>query len=314
MKSILYRFYHRTLLGGMAKFLYHFIMDNFMPDKAYTKHVYRKLMGKKLNLKNPQTLNEKINWLKIYDRTTLHTECADKFKVREYIAEKIGENYLVPLYFHTKNISELNSVNITRTPCIVKANHDSDGGTFIFDLDKVNWAELQQSFSIRLGKNYYTKSREWQYKNIEPRIIVEKLLQDSNGDVPMDYKLHCFNGVVHMIQVDIGRGTKEHCRNWYDADWNREPYRWSSVKGNGKFTDPSEEDVPPPITLKKMILLSEVLSKEFDYVRVDWYDVDGVLYFGELTFHHDGGVRPILPEDWDFKLGKRLKLTKLKVF
>lgn len=312
MKSLFNKIYHHTLLGGLVKFVYHFVMNNYMPDKTYTKHVYKKLMGKKLNLKNPQTLNEKINWLKIYDRTPLHTKCADKYKVREFIAGKIGEEYLVPLYFHTKNVLELNPENVTITPCIIKANHDSDGGTFIFNLDDINWVELQHSFNLRLRKNYYHKTREWQYKNIEPRIIVEKLLQDSNGKVPMDYKIHCFNGIVNMIQVDIGRGTTGHCRNWYNADWKREPYRWSSLKENGKFTDPSEEDVPPPKTLKKMIELSEVLSKEFDYVRVDWYDVDGDLYFGELTFHHDGGSKPILPEEWDYELGRRLKLTVSK--
>ncbi len=288
---------------------YHAAKNNLVPDKIYVKLRYKELMGKSLNLKNPKTLNEKISWLKIYDRTPLHTQCADKYKVRDYIAEKIGENYLVPLYFQSMNPKDINPKNITEYPCIIKANHDSSGGIFVFNPNDVNWNEVQEELKRRLLKNYYPKSKEWQYKNIEPRIIVEKLLQDRNGEIPMDYKLHCFNGVVNMVQVDIGRGTKNHFRNWYDRDWTREDYRWSSPKENGTYTDPSDEDVEPPESLAQMIELSEVLSQAFDYVRVDWYDVDGKLYFGELTFHHDGGNKPILPEEWDYKLGERLNIN-----
>ena len=269
-------------------------------------------MGKPLNLTNPRTLNEKINWLKLYDRTPLHTLCADKYSVREYVADKIGESYLVPLYFHTKNPDQIVLENIDQLPCIIKTNHDSGGGIFIHKKDNIDWISIQEKLKRRLKKNYYTKSREWQYKNIEPRIIVEKLLQDQHGNIPLDYKLHCFNGLVRMIQVDMGRGTNNHYRNWYNPKWQREPYKWSSPKGIGKFTDPSDDEVPKPNTLEEMIRLSEILSQPFDYVRVDWYDVDDKLYFGELTFHHDGGTKPIIPEEWDFNLGEELKITTSK--
>ncbi|MEP2279096.1 ATP-grasp fold amidoligase family protein, partial [Maribacter sp.] len=113
---------------------------------------------------------------------------------------------------------------------------------------------------------------------------------------------------VRMISVDMGRGTDQHYRNWYNTNWEQEEFKWSSPKENGKSTDPSSEDLERPKTLKEMIRLSELLAKPFKYVRVDWYDVDGKLYFGELTFHHDGGFRPILPEIWDKKLGNELNL------
>ncbi len=215
---------------------------------------------------------------------------------------------MVPLYFTTKKSSEIIPENLPDTPCIIKTNHDSGGGFFVRDKLCVNWQMVRKNLSQRLKNNYYKYSREWQYKNIEPRIIVEKLLEDKNGNIPFDYKLHCFNGKVRMISVDMGRGTDQHYRNWYNTNWVREKFKWSSPKANGKSTDPSDQDAERPTTLNEMIRLSETLAKSFSYVRVDWYDVDGTLYFGELTFHHDGGFRPILPKIWDKKLGSELKL------
>ncbi|MBQ4915644.1 glycosyl transferase [Maribacter sp. MMG018] len=287
--------------------LFVFILP-LIPDKQLVQLKFRWHMGYFPNLKNPSTLNEKINWLKLYDRTPLHTQCSDKYLVREYIKEKIGNQFLVPLYFTTTNPKEITPENISDVPCIIKANHDSSGGIFVHDKSEINWEDVQETFKERLKLNYYVGSREWQYKNIEPRIIVEKLLQDKNGNIPFDYKLHCFNGKVRMISVDMGRGTDQHYRNWYNTNWEREEFKWSSPKGNGKSTDPSEEDAERPTTLNEMIRLSEILAEPFSYVRVDWYDVDGVLYFGELTFHHDGGFRPIEPKIWDKKLGNELKL------
>ncbi|HMB61478.1 MAG TPA: ATP-grasp fold amidoligase family protein [Eudoraea sp.] len=291
---------------------FHWASTHLLPDKYFLKMVYRKEMGKKLDLKNPITLNEKINWLKLYDRTPLHTQCADKYAVRKYVKDRIGEGYLVPLYFHSEDPDAINPGNIKNIPCIIKTNHDSSGGIFIKDLTGVDWDSVREKLRLRLRKNYYYGSKEWQYKNIKPRIIVEKLLQDSRGNIPLDYKLHCFNGKVNMIQVDIGRDTENHHRNWYSPAWEREPYRWSSPKGKGKYTDPGDDDVAQPATLGKMIALSEVLAAPFDYVRIDWYDVDGVLYFGEITFHHDGGKQPIKPEKWDEILGRKVQLTNFR--
>ena len=307
--NIFKRIYYKTTFGRWLIYLNYWMNINLLPDKTFIKRKYRKVTGKKLNLKNPKTLNEKICWLKLYDRTPLHTQCADKFAVREFVKANIGEEFLVPLYYHTKNSKAINAQNITEYPCIIKTNHDSSGGIFVHDPTQVNWEEIQLQLEKRLKSNYYPVSKEWQYKNIVPKIIVEKLLQDSKGQIPLDYKLHCFNGKVHMVQVDIGRDTDNHHRNWYSSAWEREPYAWSSPKEGGKYTDPSDEDVEKPKTLKQMIALSEVLSQPFDYVRVDWYDVDGILYFGEVTFHHDGGYQLIRPEKWDLILGEKVVLT-----
>ncbi len=291
--------------------IYNFFRYDIKSQQETIKQRFRKSFGRELDLENPQTLNEKINWLKLNARSSLHTKCADKFAVREYVSSKIGTEYLIPLLYHTENPKELISENLPEIPFIIKTNHDSGGVFIVHDKTKLNYKKAQLDFKRLLNKNYYQESKEWQYKNIEPRIIVEKLLQDRNGNIPFDYKLHCFNGSVRMIQVDLGRGTENHFRNWYNPQWEREPYKWSSPKGLGKFTDPSDDEVPEPSTLKDMIRLSNILSEPFDYVRVDWYDVDGRLFFGELTFHHDGGLKPIIPEQWDFNLGKELKIKTL---
>ncbi|CAN0573487.1 unnamed protein product [Ectocarpus sp. 12 AP-2014] len=288
--------------------LYHFISPIF-PDKQLIQLKFRLHMGYNIDLKNPKTLNEKINWLKLNNRTPLHTQCSDKYLVRKYVERKIGNEFLVPLYLITKDPEDIIPENIKNIPCIIKTNHDSSGGIFVYNKSEVDWKAVQNSLGKRLKSNYYSSSREWQYKNIEPKIIVEKLLIDKNGGIPFDYKLHCFNGKVRMISVDMGRGTDKHFRNWYNIKWEREPYSWSSPKENGKTTGPSTDDLTKPNTLVEMIRLSEVLAEPFMYVRVDWYDVDGILYFGELTFHHDGGFRPIEPKKWDLKLGSQLKLT-----
>lgn len=308
MMKIFKYIYYKTYLGKGLIFIYHNTKNRIVPNKIFLKYKYKRNFGVFPNLDNPKTLNEKIIWLKLNDRTPLHTQCADKYEVRSFVSEKIRKEYLVPLFFHTQNPKEITPENIPDIPCVVKTNHDSGSVFFVRDKNQVNWTDLQKQLKSHLKNNYYWQSKEWQYKNIKPRIIVEKLLLDKNGNIPFDYKLHCFNGKVNMIQVDIGRGSGHHYRNWYSTAWEREPYRWSSPKGNGIYTDPSKDDVPKPQNLDKMIELSEKLAQSFRYVRVDWYDMDGQLYFGEITFHHDGGNQKILPEIWDKKLGDLLRL------
>lgn len=277
-------------------------------DKTILTERFYKNFNRTIDLDNPRTLNEKIVWLKLNDRRPLHTKCADKFEVRNYIEEKIGSEYLVPLYFQTYKYEDIHFDNLPDEPCIIKTNHDSGGGIFVYDKTKLNFKKVQQKLRRRLAVNYYNRSKEWQYKNIKPCVVVEKLLQTKEGTIPLDFKIHCMSGKPRMIQVDVGRGTQNHYRNWHSTNWEREPYKWSSPKGNGKFTDPSDEDVPKPELLDKMLSLAEILAEPFPYVRVDWYDVDGKLYFGEMTFHHDGGNAPIIPENWDTKLGDLVKL------
>lgn len=312
MKQFIKYLYKNTKLGKLIVQkiinLHTYYWDYLVTDKYYIRKRFKKRMGYDLDLRNPKTLNEKINWLKVYFRTPYHTICADKYKVRDYVKSKIGEEYLVPLFFMTREPEKINYQTLPDEPCIIKTNHDSSGGIVVRSKADIDWDYIQQRLKKRLSRNYYHRGKEWQYRDIEPCIIVEKLLNGKNGSFPFDYKLHCFNGKVNMIQVDLDRFTDKHCRNWYNTNWEREPYRWSSKIGKTHYTDPSPEDVERPETLEKMIELSEKIAKDFIYVRVDWYEVEGKLYFGEITFHHDGGTRPILPVEWDLKLGNRLNL------
>lgn len=313
MKNIIKYFYKRTKIGyWIISFLikiYLFFLYHVMPEKMYLKRRFKKTFKREIDLDNPKTLNEKIVWLKLNDRTPLHTICADKYAVRNYIKEKVGEEYLVPLLYQTKNVKDIIPDNLPDIPLIIKTNHDSSGGIFVYDKSKIDWNEARKSLSDRLKKNYYPRTKEWQYKNIPPCVIAEKLLIDKNGKIPFDYKVHCFNGKVNMIQVDVDRSSN-HCRNYYNTNWKREPYKWTFIKPDGKEVGECKEDVKKPETLSQMIDLSEKLASEFCYVRVDWYDLDGVLYFGELTFHQDGGNRPVTPEKWDRILGDKLILPK----
>ncbi|WP_319500559.1 ATP-grasp fold amidoligase family protein [uncultured Draconibacterium sp.] len=297
---------YKFVFAGYSKlkFLYR---DYLISDRKAITIRFRRAFGYTLDIENPQTLNEKIQWLKLYDRTNLHTRCADKYKVREYVKSKIGESYLVPLVFETKNVRDLIPDNFPDYPVIIKTNHDSSGGVIVRNKAETDWKRLQKHFNKLLKSNYYYKSNEWQYKNIERRLVVEKLLVRKDGGVPYDYKVHCFNNKAITIQVDIDR-SGEHKRNWYSSSWKREPFWWSSLKSGGRRTDPAKWDVDKPECLPELIRLSEILSQEFIYVRADWYIVDNWIYFGELSFHHDGGLHPIWPKEWDYKLGQLLKL------
>ena len=278
---------------------YKFVKYDLISDEKTIKYRFRKKFGKELDLKNPQTLNEKINWLKLNDRRPLHTMCADKFLVREYISDKIGAEYLIPLLFHTKDPKDLVSENLPDIPFIIKTNHDSGGVFIVRDKSKLNFKRAQLDFSRFLKNNYYQESKEWQYKNITPRILVEKLLLNKENKIPFDYKMHCFNGQLNFTQVDLDR-QQNHTRNLYDRDWNFIPCKWKYDNGR---------QLEQPINYDKMKYLAEKIAQDFIYVRVDFYSVDNKIFFGELTFHSESGLSKFNPTKYDLIFGEQLKLT-----
>jgi len=208
MKNI----YHGNPVGKFLLFPFIYYRNYIMSDKTYILKRFKRVMGYNLDLNNPKTLNEKIQWLKLNHNTTLHTQCADKYAVRNYVKNKIGENYLVPLYYSTENSNEIQPEILPEFPFIIKTNHDSSGGIIVKDKSNIDWIKVQKSLKKRLKKNYYYYSKEKQYKDISPRIIVEKLLVDKGGNIPNDYKIHCFNGEPKIIQVDSNRFSN-HKRN-----------------------------------------------------------------------------------------------------
>lgn len=280
------------------KYLYDIYRFRLLPETYFIRTTFKKRLGFSPDLNHPKTLNEKIQWLKLNDRAPLHTKCADKYKVRNYVEEIIGDKYLVPLVFETKRIYDICDENIPNYPVIIKTNHDSSGGIIIKDKTKQNWSKIQNHLRKLLKRNYYYRDKEWPYKNIERRIIVEKLLIAEDGGIPFDYKIHCFNGEPHFIQVDMNRMV-EHKRNLYTPQWEKLEVQWLY---------PTGVDIIKPIGLNKMLQLASKLAKKFIYARIDFYAIRDEIYFGEITFHSEGGWEPFLPSEWDFKLGSKLKL------
>ena len=269
-----------------------------MSKEVRAKKTFRRMLGYELNLDSPQTFNEKMQWLKLNDHTPLHTQCADKFEVRKYVESKIGKDYLIPLFFQSYKASDLIEQNFPEVPFILKANHDSSGGVFISDKSEIDWQKLQKDFAARLKTNYYFESGEWQYKNIKPCIIAEKLLKDEQGNIPVDFKLFCFNGKVEFIQLDLDRET-DHKRNLYDREWNLMECVYVYVNGR---------DYEKPKVLDKMIELAEVIAQDFSFVRVDLYNIGEEIFFGEITFHPESGFGKFFPGSWDKKFGGMLRI------
>lgn len=288
-----------TFLLKIADYIYEIIF----PFKGTTKKRYNKVFKKQLNLKNPITFNEKIQWLKLYDRSILHTICADKLAVRNYIKKEIGEQYLIPLYFSTKKVSEIKPNILPDCPVVIKPNHNSGTYFIINNKDQQDWKNIRKKLEESLNINYYYYWREWQYKNIEPQVIVEKLLTQKDGTVPYDYKFHCINGKVSFIQVDMDRQTK-HTRNLYDTSWNLLDVKYTYDKTDIKT---------PPKNLKKMIELAEKLATPYCYVRIDFYESNNDIYFGEITFHPEAGFGRFTPDNWDLKFGQQINLHKAKI-
>ena len=274
------------------------IRNAIVPLESRLKQRFKRTVGYNLNLENPTTFNEKIQWLKIHDRTPLHIKCSDKYAVRDFIKDRIGEQYLVPLIFQTYDVQDLKAENFPDFPVIIKTNHDSSGGTIIRDKNQANWKSIRKTFLRRLALNYDYGKGEWQYSKITPCIIVEKLLMDEKGKLPLDYKMHFFNGQLAFTHVDMDRET-DHRRNLYDPEWSYIPC--SLLYPNGR-------QIEKPSVYNEMIRIGKILSRDFLYVRVDLYVMQNKIYFGELTFHHGSGNELFTPIEWDQILGDKLSL------
>ena len=277
---------------------------NFLfPDKLYLQLLFRLKMGRRLDLDNPKSFNEKIQWLKLYNRNPLYTTLVDKFAVKDYVAEKIGEEYVIPTLGVWNNANEIDFDQLP-DQFVLKTTNGGGGDVVICkDKSKFDKGEAVNQLNKGLKKKIYMRYREWPYKNVCPRIIAEKYMNDENGELK-DYKFFCFNGDVKCIQVDYDRFV-EHHRNMYDADWNLLPFT---------IMYPPKKDfvIEKPQNFDKMIEIAKSLSKEFPHVRVDLYNISGNIYFGELTFYHASGMKKFTPESWDYQFGEWLRLPCLR--
>lgn len=287
-----------------------FILPNYVfGSKCWAtfciKREFLKKQGYSLDLDNPKTLNEKLQWLKLNNRNELLTICADKYRVRDWLAKQFGDEYLIPLVFKTEDWRDIKFENLPDYPCVVKGNAGNADYFIIRDKSKVDWQDLCAQCNRWLNTNYYYASHEWQYKNIKRCILVEKLLLTKEGKIPNDYKLTFFNGELQFIYCSIDReGINK--RNIYDSNWKPVPFSW--VASNKSLENLKGPEIEPPETLDKMIAIGKIIAKNFPYVRTDFYDVDGKLYYGEVTLCHGSGFDRIHPQSFDLELGKKLNL------
>ncbi len=273
---------------------------NWMSDEAFLKRKFRLAMGHKLDLDAPKTFNEKLQWLKLYDRDPLYTKLVDKYAVRKYIAEKIGEEYLIPLVGGPWNSPDEIDFAALPDQFVLKCTHDSGGVVICKDKSKLDIPAAKAKLSKHLKRNYYWTNREWPYKDVPPRIIAEKYMEDETGGLN-DYKVMCFNGEPKLIQLHMGRFAK-HTQDFYDTQWKR----LDIIQG-----DPMADELTPrPGFLDDMLKKSSEISQKFPHIRVDWYGIEGKLYLGELTMYDGSGMCAYDDEEWDYKIGSWVELPE----
>lgn len=281
-------------------------MLNWLPDKIFLKAAFRARFGRKLDLNNPKTFNEKLQWLKLYDRKPEYTKMVDKYLVRDYVKEKIGEEYLIPLLGVWENPEKINFDELPMQ-FVLKCNHNSGLGMCIckdknsLDINKVK-AELKNG----IDQNYYLTGREWPYKDVPRRIIAEKYMVDESGYELKDYKFYCFDGKVKLVMINSDRMSLEKTKaNYFDENYQPLDFVWGYENA----------EIPPqkPEKFEEMKYLAEKLSENISHVRIDFYQTPSGIYFGEITFFDGCGFDAIEPIEWDYKIGSWLKLPMEKV-
>lgn len=272
---------------------------NWIPDRAYLEIMFYCETGRKLNLKNPLTFNEKLQWIKLYDRKPEYVIYVDKFAAREYIKQTIGGRYLIPLIGVYSAVGEIPWDELPRR-FVLKCTHGSGCNIICKDKNNLDISLAKKQLSRWLNTNYFYSTREWPYKNVKPRIICEKFISGT-GKVPNDLKVMCFNEKAKLIQVHMNRFGDNHTQDFYDIAWNKTDIS----QGNNM----SNKTKKKPLYFKEILKLSELLARDKYHVRIDWYEVGGKLYFGEITFFDASGFDSFdNPED-ELMLGSWIDLN-----
>lgn len=291
----------RTILNKGVAWLCAKHLFDWMPDKPFLEMYFWGCFGKRLDLKNPKSFSEKLQWLKLYDRNPLYIKLVDKYEVKRIVGEKIGEEYIIPTLGVWNSFDEIN-FEILPNRFVLKSTHDSGGIVICKDKDSFNKDKAREKLEASLKQNFYYATREWAYKEVPRRIIAEEYMEDSETQELRDYKFFCFDGVVKALFIASDRqdDTVDTKFDFYDVNFTHLDFRNGHPNAN--------KEIKKPVTFEKMKELAAVLSKGIPQVRVDFYEVDGKIYFGELTFAHWGGMMPFEPEEWDYKFGEWIKL------
>lgn len=271
-----------------------------IPDKYFIACKYFLRTKKILNLKNPELFNEKIQWLKLNYRNNLMPICADKVRVREYVENKIGKSILNTVYGVYESAEQIDFQTLPNQ-FVIKLNNSSGDVILVHNKNEIDIDSIKSKLNEIIKVKYYLHGREWVYEEIETKIIIEKLLIENN-DIPEDYKFLCINGKVETIQVDYGRHNT-HKRNIYNRAWER----LEVISGFPNF----DEEYRKPKNLELMINYAERLAEDFPMARVDFYEYQNSVIFGEITFFPGNGYRVYKPQSFNKFLGDKLRLPNL---
>lgn len=304
--------YHHTITAALYNIVRNYRRDRYnrLGDEEFADMMHERHTGKRLNLENPQTFDEKVWYLKLHDKDGLKTVCTDKYDVREYVSQCGLGHILNEVYGVYDSFREV-PFDILPDRFFMKCSHTS-GANVIYDRNKpFDYAYYKNEFNFWMRRNYYWGSREWNYRNLKPRIVCEKVISDSQGRLPVDYKFMCFGGKARLMFMGIGISTEggEHASDGYcdvfDMDFN-----WLPITDERKHY--KRELIQKPENWEQMVEYAQILSKPFRHCRVDLYNVDGKIYFGEITFHHGGGCNNIEPEEWCYTMGSWIDIEGLE--
>lgn len=272
-------------------------------DRLFLTWKYYTVFHRFPNLENPQTYNEKLQWLKLHDKHPEYAQMVDKAEAKKYVSNIIGEEYIIPTFGVYSHFDEIDFEKLPNQ-FVIKCTHDSGGVIVCKDKKTLDIQAARKKIEYGLGKSAYWGTREYPYKNVPPRIIVEAYMEDESGYELKDYKIFCFDGKPEFLFVATDRGIKgeETKFDFFDLEWNHLPF----TNGHPNSTKP----IKKPENFEKMMELSAQLSQNIPQVRVDLYNINGKIYFGELTFFHWSGMTPFVPEDWDYKFGEMICLPQ----
>lgn len=270
-------------------------------DEKYLKILYKIKLEKKLNLEEPKSFNEKLQWLKLYDRKNEYTQLVDKYEVKKYVSQIIGDDYVIETIGVYDRFEDI-SFDELPNQFVIKCTHDSGGLIVCRDKTKLNIDIAKKKINKCLKTNYYYYGREWPYKDVKPRIIVEKYMQNEQEKELKDYKFYCFNSEPKYLYVSEGLENHETAKiSFFDTDFNKSEFHRKDFK-------PFDYIPQKPKNFEKMKLLARKLANGHTFLRVDFYEINNKIYFGELTFTPCSGLMPFEPEKYDNILGDLIKL------
>jgi len=270
-----------------------------MNDELYIKIFWYYKMGYNLNLSEPITFNEKIQWLKLYDRNPTYTMMADKYTVKTWVKEQIGEKYVIPTYGIYDSFQEIDFSTLPNS-FVIKATHDSGSAIICEDKSLIDIKEIEKKMNQSISRSKFFPEREFSYRDIKPRIIVEKFLGQTQEDIT-DYKFMCFDGECKLCFTCTERNSQDGLKvTFFDLNWNKLPFTRDYPN--------AEKEIPKPEQLENMVLLAEKLSAGIPFVRVDLYEIEGEIFFGEMTFYPGSGYEKFSPPEWDTIIGEWIKI------